>query len=967
MAKKKTAKERRNEMNALKQKEIQEKMKRQEQQKKEIEEKEEKQKKAVDYQREIEKIEKEDEKMNRIIKSKAKAAGVKSTFVLKDDRLLMTSFGKGNDALLDKYINGDKVSNASPEARLEVSLREKGFAVSGKIEALVDNPLLSKKSVGQDLICCREKLEKLYFGKIFDDNIHIQLIYSILDIEKVLVVHINNIVFSLNNILRRPEEEYDDFIGYMGREKTYEKFCKNEMKKNKSGDLYKMYQELINSPQMAYFGKTLLPLDKKGKLIKKKDDLKTWECYAKKCYYLFLVLGMVRQMTAHGSESDRTAIYKLGAEFDELKKESSKKECREEARNTLDKLYQDRVKKLNDEFLEMSKKDLTIFFEVYNVKTREEKIDIVQKYYQFVVLKTFKNMGFSVKHLRETIIWQNEYRLNLKDSKYDSVRKKLYRAVDFAIYLFYQKEETCKRGEEFVKKLRVSLKESEKEMLYREEAKFLWENLGDLIEKNILPKMNGNYIKDLNAEVVSPEMLNGILVEEKAEYFSEIIYLLTIFLDGKEINDLLTQLINRFENINSFLEVMKKEKIDATFTEDYKIFENSKKIAKELRIINSFARMSEPDPSAKKIMFIEAAQTLGYSENECELESYIDNMLKPKLDSSKKNKNGFRNFIINNVIQSTRFKYLVRYGNPKKVRRLASNHQVVSFVLKEIPNDQIKFYYNSCKSKKEEFFPEMRKELTEIIVELSFKDFENVYQDKTKDIEKIQDKERKKNIIRLYLTVLYLLLKNLIYVNSRYFLAFHCAERDALIYDKNKYEDSLKEDRAMFARDFVEEHFTNNKKAKIYIQTNFENSDRWSLNAYRNCVEHLNAIRNMDQYIDDIRKFESYYELYHYIVQRCLDEQFDHDCKQPSKKFQGENVMSRDSAEGQLIHYFKLVKRYGTYCKDFVKALNVPFAYNLPRYKNLSVNELFDRNHYLPNKGKSKGDELVTGEKEYDE
>ncbi|MBO4501142.1 MAG: hypothetical protein J5760_02775, partial [Clostridia bacterium] len=33
-----------------------------------------------------------------------------------------------------------------------------------------------------------------------------------------------------------------------------------------------------------------------------------------------------------------------------------------------------------------------------------------------------------------------------------------------------------------------------------------------------------------------------------------------------------------------------------------------------------------------------------------------------------------------------------------------------------------------------------------------------------------------------------------------------------------------------------------------------------------------------------------------------------------------------------------------TYNKDLVKALCVPFAYNLPRFKNLSIEILFDRN-----------------------
>ena len=38
------------------------------------------------------------------------------------------------------------------------------------------------------------------------------------------------------------------------------------------------------------------------------------------------------------------------------------------------------------------------------------------------------------------------------------------------------------------------------------------------------------------------------------------------------------------------------------------------------------------------------------------------------------------------------------------------------------------------------------------------------------------------------------------------------------------------------------------------------------------------------------------------------------------------------------------VLKYGTYNKDYVKALCTPFGYNLPRFKNLSICDLFDRN-----------------------
>ena len=98
----------------------------------------------------------------------------------------------------------------------------------------------------------------------------------------------------------------------------------------------------------------------------------------------------------------------------------------------------------------------------------------------------------------------------------------------------------------------------------------------------------------------------------------------------------------------------------------------------------------------------------------------------------------------------------------------------------------------------------------------------------------------------------------------------------------------------------------------------------------------MNAVRQADRYIgNDIREIESYYALYHYVMQRRLM-----DCYE----------------EGQvpvpelLAKYFENVTHYGTYCKDLVKVLNIPFCYNLPRYKNLSIDALFDRNR--PGDGK---------------
>lgn len=50
--------------------------------------------------------------------------------------------------------------------------------------------------------------------------------------------------------------------------------------------------------------------------------------------------------------------------------------------------------------------------------------------------------------------------------------------------------------------------------------------------------------------------------------------------------------------------------------------------------------------------------------------------------------------------------------------------------------------------------------------------------------------------------------------------------------------------------------------------------------------------------------------------------------------------------------YFDAITEYGSYSKDLLKDLNLPFAYNLARYKNLSIEGLFDMNRPSDNEDK---------------
>lgn len=171
-------------------------------------------------------------------KSSVKAAGMKSILV-SENKMYITSFGKGNSAVLEYEV--DKVDNnnynktqlsSKDNSNIELGdVNEVNITFSSKhgfesgVEINTSNPTHrsgESSSVRGDMLGLKSELEKRFFGKTFDDNIHIQLIYNILDIEKILAVYVTNIVYALNNMLGvKGSESYDDFMGYLSAQNTY--------------------------------------------------------------------------------------------------------------------------------------------------------------------------------------------------------------------------------------------------------------------------------------------------------------------------------------------------------------------------------------------------------------------------------------------------------------------------------------------------------------------------------------------------------------------------------------------------------------------------------------------------------------------------------------------------------------------------------------------------------------------------
>lgn len=874
-------------------------------------------------------------------KSSVKAAGMKSILV-SENKMYITSFGKGNSAVLEYEV--DKVDDndynktqlsSKGSSNIELhGVNEVNITFSSKhgfesgVEINTSNPTHrsgESSPVRGDMLGLKSELEKRFFGKTFDDNIHIQLIYNILDIEKILAVYVTNIVYALNNMLGiKDSESYDDFMGYLSAKNTYEVFThpdKSNLSDKAKGNIKKSFStfnDLLKTKRLGYFG-----LEEP-----KTKDTRVSQAYKKRVYHMLAIVGQIRQCVFH--DLSEHSEYDLYSFIDNSKKVY--RECRE----TLDYLVDERFDSINKGFIQGNKVNISLLIDMMK---GYEADDIIRLYYDFIVLKSQKNLGFSIKKLREKML--DEYGFRFKDKQYDSVRSKMYKLMDFLLFCNYYRNDVV-AGEALVRKLRFSMTDDEKEGIYADEAAKLWGKFRNDFE-NIADHMNGDVIKELGK--ADMDFDEKILDSEKKNasdllYFSKMIYMLTYFLDGKEINDLLTTLISKFDNIKEFLKIMKSSAVDVEceLTAGYKLFNDSQRITNELFIVKNIASMRKPAASARLTMFRDALTILGIDDKITD--DRISEIL--KLKEKGKGIHGLRNFITNNVIESSRFVYLIKYANAQKIREVAKNEKVVMFVLGGIPDTQIERYYKSCVE-----FPDMnssleakRSELARMIKNISFDDFKNVKQ-QAKGRENVA-KERAKAVIGLYLTVMYLLVKNLVNVNARYVIAIHCLERDFGLYKEIIPElasKNLKNDYRILSQTLCELcdkspnlFLKKNERLRKCVEVDINNAVSSMTRKYRNCIAHLTVVRELKEYIGDIRTVDSYFSIYHYVMQRCITKR-ENDTKQ----------------EDKIKYEDDLLKNHG-YTKDFVKALNSPFGYNIPRFKNLSIEQLFDRNEYLTEK-----------------
>lgn len=864
-------------------------------------------------------------------KTASKIAGLKSTLVVGKD-VYMTSFGRGNEAVIEQKIatsDAFKITAIPAEPSLDVTNADEIKIAFSSNRPFVDNKDLSTanpfhsspeatkpKPIGGDMLSLKDKLEKRYFGRTFDDNIHIQMIHNILDIEKIIAVYSTSISAAINHLIDGDNEKLlkEDFIGYMNTINTYEvfmdpskAFSPEDKRIKRINTLCAKFNTLLRTNRLGYFG-----FDYQNK------DKSYNEDEVKRIYHLIGFAGQLRQWSFHSAgQFPRTWLYNL-------------EKLNGEYLDTLDFYFDRRFDEINKKFVEQNNVNLYILKETF---PDCNFCDLANLYHDFIVIKKHKNIGFSVKKLREKML-ELDNASRIKDKDMDSVRPKLYKLIDFCI--FYDFHNDSSRSEDMVNRLRAATSGERKEMIYANEATYLWDKLGRTFLhfcNKISTWVKTDHIKEVEKYIDK----DAYRTSSNGSYFSKLLYAMCFFLDGKEINDLLTTLINKFDNIGSFIETAKELGLDVTFSKEYTFFNDSKKYVTELNIVKNIARMSKSSSQARGTMFLDALTVLsvpiGTDDKEYAeaLNAMTDDKLDPQVIKSMKGSTPFRRFISNNVIKNRQFIYVIKFCNPENVRKLVNNTKVTEFVLKRMPEEQIDRYFKSCFDTELNPMTEIKvQKLADMMKNMNFADFRDVQQ-KSRDPEKNKEKERFKAVIGLYLTVVYRLVKNLADVNARYVMAFHSLERDYTLYEGGSIgNDYLKLTDMLCAEgdSSRSQYLARNRHMRECVAQDINNAKDLRVKVYRDNVAHLTAVRRCDEFIDEITKIDSYFALYHYLIQRQLSKGLDPTRPNFEKNFP----------------YFAQLFKWHTYVKDMVKALNSPFGYNVPRFKALTIDDLFDRN-----------------------
>ena len=386
------------------------------------------------------------------------------------------------------------------------------------------------------------------------------------------------------------------------------------------------------------------------------------------------------------------------------------------------------------------------------------------------------------------------------------------------------------------------------------------------------------------------------------------------------------------------------------------------RIARQLTVVNRIRSYHQPKHAEYHRQELIDAISLFYGVDQDKIaDDTFEEKIKIRVNGSTQSvPRSLKNILRNNVIKTRFFNYLVRYVEPKKVANLLhGNYGLALFLVQQLTPSQLESLMNEYIKLEDEnqlVGQTPREELTEtqkqrlgqyehqLAMIFSEKNLFDVLRESQNDGRKI-------SFIKPYLTCIYLLIKNLNRINAYYSIAFSMYERDYRLSGLPLFKYKKKDD-PYFNTKMTEMILSNNKK---YHQV-FANLDKIKqldladyqailsdqpqkglknlFKEYRSQVMHYNVVDyllNRDFHFPKKFEYRNYFRIYQWLMQ----------CSLLNMEQSGEI----NTFTNLLAKYRADLDKYQRYSKKFVYQINLLFAYNYARYKDLSDERIFNRKY----------------------
>ena len=586
--------------------------------------------------------------------------------------------------------------------------------------------------------------------------------------------------------------------------------------------------------------------------------------------------------------------------------------------------------------------------------------DVFNKFYEHIIFEDSKGLGVSLQTLKKDVFNLIDFTKDVCIEEFSEYRNKLGTMISY-LATIYLKDNAAVLENVLIKIKECSTQE-DKGKVYLNFAKDVIDQFGEFKElREVVKKYVGNIKPSQVFEFYPKSYLNN------QSLFFNAIYVMSKFLTQKESFIMFSKIIGKYQSIKNLLEIanlvdvkIKQESlrnhktlfvldVKSTSNEEYQEYlqeYNINKIIQQLKILKSIRTkdvttkdyfLNELERifdlfNCENISFQEFKNSLSFDENQ-------------QVSKSKFKLKPLKSYLKNEVYLSKQYQYVSNFSSTKICKKITANKNLIKLVINNMLDEsnpecmQMRYYiakvYHDFKceivdSKSSNYLLSLEQidELVDYIHKFKLDDvLDTIFKRSTKNY---------KVIVRLYLTVCYLIVKNIVAQNSNYIVQIQdyenlynkinnlyaidakerkidydlCVVNDFLKNSPNKTCRSYKQLKSLMEKDYIKDYIS---KAE-YIDL---------LSKYRNAVVHMSVFNDLEAQEFDfstITNVDSYFGLYQILLQQSL--------KPFAETVWGDkyyNLFEKDNK-----------KQYST---KLCIALNIPFAYNISRFNNNTIGQ----------------------------